>query len=208
MRRTRTSCSVTRASRVLSLCVWAPERTTAKPSSGEVISSNRHRRHTQPTIPTPLPCPPPLAFSLPAGASPSQKALLLFLSLCLCLPVPLPNKCCTWCCVHGGESPHLGCHQVCLWEGGGPRAGQGAGAGSSVMPSSFPRPLGLHPLHVCPHSLHNLLGQGACNVCAAPALPRLHGNTSILLWRVTRHAVVVGPLLSCPLPSTWWCFDL
>ena len=89
-------------------------------------------------------------------------------------------------------------------EGG--EGGQGRGAVSCLPP--FPRPLGLHPLHVCPHSLHNLLGQGACNVCAAPTLPRLHGKTSILLWRVTRHAVVVGPLLSCPLPSTWWCFDL
>ena len=139
MRRTRTSCSVTRASRVLRWCVLARERTTAKASSGEMIATNRHRRHTQPTIPTPLPCPPPLAFSLPAGASPSQSALLLFLSLCLCLPVPLPNKYCTWCCVHGGESPHLGCHRVCLWEGGGPRAGKG-GRGGEQCHAFLPSP--------------------------------------------------------------------
>ena len=139
MSSTRTSCSVTRASRVLSLCVLARERTTAQASSGEVIPTNRHRRHTQPTIPTPLPCPPPLAFSLPACASPSQSALLLFLSLCLCLPVPLPNKCCTWWCVHNGESPHLGCHRVCLWEEGGPRAGKG-GRGGEQCHAFLPSP--------------------------------------------------------------------
>ena len=127
MCRSRTSCSVTRALRVLLSCVPARERTTAKASYGEVRPLNRHQRHTQPTIPTPLPCPPPLACSLPTSASPSQSALSLFLSLCPCLPVLLPNKCCTWCCMHGGGSPHLGCHRVCLWEEGGLRAGQGAG---------------------------------------------------------------------------------
>ena len=134
---TRTSCLVTRASCVVMVCVGAQERTTAKALSGERdMATHRRRQHTQPTIPTPLACPPPGPFPLPAGASPSQSALSLFLSRCLCLPVPLPNKCCTWCCMHGGGGGHLRCHRVCLWEEGGLRAGQGAG-GSSVIPSSF-----------------------------------------------------------------------
>ena len=210
MRRTRTSCSVTRASRVLSLCVLARERTTAQASSGEVMTTHRHRRHTQPTIPTPLPSPPPLAFSLPAGASRSQKALYVAVSL----SVPLPPCSASQQVLHmvlrawWGVPPPQVSSGVSLGGRGseGGEGGQGRGAVSCLPP--FPRPLGLHPLHVCPHRLHNLLGLGACNVCAAPSLPRLHGKTSILLWRVTRHAVVVGPLLSCPLPSTWWCFDL
>ena len=164
---TRTSCSVTRASRVLIMCVRARERTMAKASSGERIDTNRHQQHTQPTTPLPLPCPPPLTCSLPTSASPSQSALSLFLSVCLCLPVLLPNKCCTWCCMHGGCPPQLGCHRVCLWEEGGPRAVQGAGAGA--VPCLLPSPaLGLHPLHVCLptavscgvlHSVHDVCGK-------------------------------------------------
>ena len=97
----------------------------------------------KPSLQSPCPCPPPSSGILPPrGASPSQSVLSLFLSLCLCLPVLLPNKCCTWCWMHGGGSPHLGCHRVYLWEEGGPRAGWGAGAGavSCLPPSPFGPP--------------------------------------------------------------------
>ena len=146
---TRTSCSVTRASRVFPVCVSAQERTTAKPSSGGIkhMGVQRHRRHTQPTIPTPLPCPPLLAFSLPAGASPSQSALSLFLSLCasafLC---PLPTSVSHGvACVVGGFPTSSVIECVFGRKGVRGRGGEGAGA-VSCLPAS--PALGLHPLHV------------------------------------------------------------
>ena len=116
LRRTRMLCSVTRASRVLCLCVWARERTTAKASSGDMISTNRHRRHTQPTIPhTPalppssgilfpccFPCSYPSVRRLSCPFVLSLSECLVFVCLCPSLHPCIPPL---WSCFSPCSSP-------------------------------------------------------------------------------------------------------
>ena len=147
MRRTRTSCSVTRVSRVLSMCVGARERTTAKSSSGEMIAAIRPTAHTAhaPALP-----PSPLAFSLPAHTSPSQCVPCLYFSLCVHVPPCSPSQQVLHMVLRAwwGVPPPRVSSGVSL--GGRGSEGGAGGRGREQCHAFLPPPaLGLHPLYVC-----------------------------------------------------------